>query len=134
MYRSREWIFERIRRDRRLDPMVSQRTLAQRYRVSCKTVVKTLNHPVPTVRKPPLGSLDLDTKGAKLLFQIFTEREERKATAVATNSPFNEWEAINEPRLCAAIADRITFRCTFIQTGTESHRLQATEAEHHTAR
>ncbi|MFJ9612425.1 hypothetical protein [Streptomyces noursei] len=111
MYRSREWVFERIRRDRRLDPMVSQRTLAQRYRASCKTVVKTLNHPAPPVRKPPLGCLDLDTKGAKLLFQI-----------------------VNEPRRCAAIADRITFRCTFLQTGTESYRPQATEAEHHTAR
>lgn len=28
------------------------------------------------------GDLNLDRKGAKLLFQIFTEREERKATAV----------------------------------------------------
>jgi hypothetical protein len=53
VYRSREWISERIRRDRRLDPMVSQRTLAQRYRVSRKTVVKALSHPVPPVRKPP---------------------------------------------------------------------------------
>jgi hypothetical protein len=71
-------------------------------------------------------------RAAKLLFQIFTEREERKATAVATNSPFNEWDTIfNEPRLCAAIADRITFRCTLIQTGTESYRFQATEAERH---
>ncbi|MFF8919052.1 ATP-binding protein [Streptomyces sp. NPDC015032] len=76
------------------------------------------------------GYLNLDKKGAKLLFQIFTEREERKATAVATNSPFNEWDTIfNEPRLCAAIADRITFRCTLIQTGTDSYRFQATEAE-----
>ncbi|WP_425585591.1 ATP-binding protein [Streptomyces lunalinharesii] len=57
--------------------------------------------------------------------------EERKATAVATNSPSNEWDTIfNEPRLCAAIADRITFRCTLIQTGTESYRYQATAAEH----
>jgi DNA replication protein DnaC len=76
------------------------------------------------------GYLDLDKKGAKLLFQIFTEREERKATSVGTNSPFNEWDSIfNEPRLCAAIADRITFRCTLIQTGTESYRFQATETE-----
>jgi DNA replication protein DnaC len=36
------------------------------------------------------GYLNLDRKGAKLLFQIFTEREERKATAVATNSPFTK--------------------------------------------
>ncbi|MFD7480681.1 ATP-binding protein [Streptomyces sp. NPDC059837] len=75
------------------------------------------------------GYLDLDKEGAKLLFQIFTEREERKATAVTTNSP-NEWDSIfNEPRLCAAIADRITFRCTLIQTGTDSYRFQATEDE-----
>ncbi|MFD4376615.1 IS21-like element helper ATPase IstB [Streptomyces sp. NPDC058486] len=76
------------------------------------------------------GHLDLDKKGAKLLFQFFTEREERKATAVATNSPFNEWDSIfNEPRLCASIADRIAFRCTLIQTSTEPYRFQATEAE-----
>ncbi|MFG2490854.1 ATP-binding protein [Streptomyces caniferus] len=55
------------------------------------------------------------------------EREERKATAVATNSPFAEWDKIfGDPRLCAAIADRITFRCMLIQTGTESDRFQAT--------
>ncbi|MFI1660427.1 IS21-like element helper ATPase IstB [Streptomyces sp. NPDC020472] len=74
------------------------------------------------------GYLNLDRKGAKLLFQIFTEREERKATAVATNSPFTEWDkTFGDARLCAAIADRITFRCTLIQTGTESYRLQATQ-------
>ncbi|MFI6357573.1 ATP-binding protein [Streptomyces sp. NPDC050743] len=56
-----------------------------------------------------------------------------RSGAVATNSPFNEWEAIfNEPRLCAAIADRITFRCTLIQTGTDFYRFQATEAERST--
>ncbi|MEU2074519.1 IS21-like element helper ATPase IstB [Streptomyces sp. NPDC013489] len=74
------------------------------------------------------GYLNLDRKGAKLLFQIFTEREERKATAVATNSPFTEWDkTFGDARLCAAIADRITFRCTLIQTGTESYRLQTTQ-------
>lgn len=76
------------------------------------------------------GYLNLDKKGAKLLFQIFTEREECKATAVATNSPFAEWDkTFGDPRLCAAIADRITFRCTLIQTGTESYRFRITEAE-----
>lgn len=57
-------------------------------------------------------------------------REECKATAVATNSPFTEWDKIfADPRLCGAIADRITFRCTLIQTGAESYRYQATEAD-----
>jgi DNA replication protein DnaC len=78
------------------------------------------------------GYLNLDKKGAKLLFQIFTEREECKATAVAPNSPFapDEWDkTFGDPRLCAVIADRITFRCTLIQTGTDSYRYQATQNE-----
>ncbi|MGW7309742.1 IS21-like element helper ATPase IstB [Streptomyces sp. NPDC054835] len=74
------------------------------------------------------GYLGLDRKGAKLLFQIFIEREERKATAVARNSPFTEWDrTFGDARPCAALSDRITFRCTLIQTGTESYRYQATQ-------
>ncbi|MEU9480483.1 ATP-binding protein [Streptomyces sp. NPDC048191] len=74
------------------------------------------------------GYLHLDRKEAKLLFQILTEREERKTTAVATNSPFTEWDkAFGDARLCAAIADKVTFRCTPIQTGTESYRFQTTQ-------
>ncbi|WP_432175626.1 ATP-binding protein [Streptomyces sp. Tue6028] len=81
-------------------------------------------------RRHRIGYVDLDKKGAKPLFQIFTEREERKATAVAVNSPFNEWDSIfKEPRPRAAIADRITFRCTLIQTGTDSCRFQTTQDE-----
>ncbi|MFI9076797.1 IS21-like element helper ATPase IstB [Streptomyces sioyaensis] len=81
------------------------------------------------------GYLNLDKKGAKLLFQIFTEREERKATAVASNAPFGEWDkTFTDPRLCSAIADRLTFKCTLLQTGTDSYRLQTTEAEHRAAR
>lgn len=53
MYRSREWIFERIRRDRRLDPAVSGRVLAERYKVSRNTVAKALVCPVPAKRKKP---------------------------------------------------------------------------------
>ncbi|WP_202918282.1 IS21-like element helper ATPase IstB [Streptomyces cavernae] len=76
------------------------------------------------------GYLTLDKKGAKLLFQIFTEREERKATAVASNAPFGEWDkTFTDPRLCAAVADRLTFKCTLIETGTDSYRLATTEAE-----
>ncbi|MFF7250753.1 IS21-like element helper ATPase IstB [Embleya sp. NPDC008237] len=77
------------------------------------------------------GYLNLDKKGAKLLFQIFTEREERKSTAVASNAPFTEWDqTFTDPRLCAAIADRLTFLAIVVQTGSESYRLRATEAEH----
>lgn len=81
------------------------------------------------------GYLNLDKKGAKLLFQIFTEREERKATAVASNAPFSEWgKTFTDPRLCAAIADRLTFKSTLIQTGTDSYRLKTTETEQQATR
>ncbi|MFI9076798.1 IS21 family transposase [Streptomyces sioyaensis] len=53
MYRSREWLFERIRRDRRLDPGVSGRALALRYKVSRNTVAEALRAPVPRRRKKP---------------------------------------------------------------------------------
>ncbi|MFE7113385.1 hypothetical protein ACFU98_44630 [Streptomyces sp. NPDC057575] len=38
-------------------------------------------------------------------------------------------QAFGDRRLCAAIAGRVTFRCTLIQTGTESYRFQSTEVD-----
>lgn len=38
-----------------------------------------------------LGYLHLDPRGAELLFQVLTEREERASVAVASNAPFSEW-------------------------------------------
>lgn len=73
------------------------------------------------------GYLDLDKAGAKLLFQIFTDREERRAIAVASNAPFSEWNrTFTDPRLCAAIVDRLTYNAHIIETGTESFRLLTT--------
>lgn len=74
-----------------------------------------------------LGYLHLDPRGAELLFQVITEREERAAIAVATNAPFSEWAAtFTDPRLCAAIIDRLTFNALIIETGTDSYRLRTT--------
>lgn len=50
------------------------------------------------------------------------------------NPPFAEWDkTFGDRRLCAAFADRITFRCTLIQTSTESYRFQSTEADRQAA-
>jgi transposase len=48
-------LFERIRRDRRVDPSVSQRELARRHGVSRKTVVAALSSALPPPRKPVTG-------------------------------------------------------------------------------
>ncbi len=68
-----------------------------------------------------LGYVKLDRHGAELLFQIFTEREERHAIAIASNRPFTEWDqTFTDKRLCQAIVDRLTFEAHIIETGTQS--------------
>jgi DNA replication protein DnaC len=62
-----------------------------------------------------------------LLFQVCTEREEKASVAIATNESFSGWtKTYIEPRLCAAMVDRLTFHGTAIETGTDSYRLQRT--------
>jgi DNA replication protein DnaC len=72
--------------------------------------------------------VQLDARGAELLFQIVTEREERASVATASNLPFSEWgQIIPDPRLVAAIIDRLTFNAHIIETGTDSYRLRTTK-------
>jgi DNA replication protein DnaC len=74
-----------------------------------------------------LGYVQLDTRGAELLFQILTEREEKASIATASNLPFSEWgKIITDPRLVAAIVDRVTFHAHIIETGSDSYRLKST--------
>ena len=74
-----------------------------------------------------LGYLHLDPRGAELLFQVITEREERASIAIATNAPFSEWgQTFTDPRLAAAIVDRLTFNAHIIETGHDSYRLRTT--------
>lgn len=76
-----------------------------------------------------LGYLELDRRGAEMLFQVLTEREEKNSIAIASNEAFTGWsKTFTDPRLCAAIVDRLTFNATLIETGTESYRLARAEA------
>jgi DNA replication protein DnaC len=76
-----------------------------------------------------LGYVQLDGRGSELLFQILTEREEKASVAVASNLPFSEWGTIiPDPRLVAAIVDRVTFNAHIIETGADSYRLRTTKA------
>ncbi|WSC58656.1 IS21-like element helper ATPase IstB [Streptomyces sp. NBC_01761] len=76
-----------------------------------------------------LGYMELDRRGAELLFQVLTEREEKNSVAIASNESFGGWtKTFTDPRLCAAIVDRLTFGGNIIETGTDSYRLAATRA------
>ena len=75
-----------------------------------------------------LGYVQLDSRGAELLFQIITEREERASIAIGTNLPFSEWGTVfPDPRLVAAIVNRVTFNAHILETGTHSYRLAASK-------
>ena len=75
-----------------------------------------------------LGYVRIDPRGAELLFQIITEREERASIAIGTNLPFSEWGTVfPDPRLVAAIVDRVTFNAHILETGTQSYRLRTSK-------
>lgn len=72
--RSRVELFEAIRRDARVDPLCVDE----------------------------LGYMALDRRGAELLFQVLTEREEKNSVAIASNESFSGWtKTFTDPRLCA---------------------------------
>jgi DNA replication protein DnaC len=74
------------------------------------------------------GYLSLDPRGAELLFQVLTEREERASVAVATNSTFSELgKVFTDARLAGAVVDRLTFNALIVETGTESFRLRSSK-------
>ncbi|MEU9214797.1 ATP-binding protein, partial [Streptomyces sp. NPDC048415] len=80
-------------------------------------------HGVPS----PTQHRELDRRGAELLFQVLTEREEKNSVAIASNESFSGWtKTFTGPRLCGAIVDRLTFGSNIIETGTDSYRLAQT--------
>jgi len=79
-----------------------------------------------------VGYVAIDPRGAELLFQIITEREERASIALASNLPFSEWGTVfPDPRLVAAIVDRVTFNAHILETGTQSYRLRTSRTPRH---
>lgn len=96
-----------------------------------KQLTKTINRygRVDLLVIDELGYMELDRRGAELLFQVLTEREEKNAIAIASNQSFSSWtDTFTDPRLCAAIVDRLTYNATIIETGTNSYRLAHTRA------
>ncbi|MFD1504023.1 ATP-binding protein, partial [Streptosporangium lutulentum] len=61
------------------------------------------------------------------------ERSQEPAEIPGTEqvrAPDGWTKTFTDPRLCAAIVDRLTFGGTIIETGTESYRLARTKAQH----
>jgi DNA replication protein DnaC len=53
----------------------------------------------------------------------------KASVAIASNESFSGWtKTFTDPRLCAAIVDRLTYGGNIIETGTDSYRLAQTRA------
>lgn len=72
-----------------------------------------------------LGYVPASQVGAELLFDVISTAYERSSVIVTTNSPFEEWkEMLGSERLTGATPDRLTHRCTTVETGRDSYRLR----------
>jgi DNA replication protein DnaC len=72
-----------------------------------------------------LGYLALDENGVKLLFNVFSNRYERKSTLVTTNLPLEEWDTVfKDPAMTVALVDRLTHHCHLVQMNGDSYRFK----------
>ena len=71
-----------------------------------------------------LGFVPLTKTGAELLFEIFSQRHERRSTLVTSNLPFDEWtEVFGSQRLTGALLDRLTHHVHLLTCSGDSYRL-----------
>lgn len=74
-----------------------------------------------------LGYVPFSKEGADLIFQVLTERHERKPVIITTNLGFGDWtQVFGDPTLTAALLDRITHKAHIINCSWESFRLRDT--------
>jgi DNA replication protein DnaC len=72
-----------------------------------------------------LGYVPASKAGAELLFDVISRAYERSSVVVTSNLPFEQWtEVLLSERLTGATLDRLTHRCTILETGGESYRLR----------
>jgi len=72
-----------------------------------------------------LGYLSFSRIGAELLFQVFTDRYERKSLLITSNLAFSDWgQVFQGERMTAALLDRLTHRCHIFEMNGESYRFR----------
>jgi DNA replication protein DnaC len=72
-----------------------------------------------------LGYVSFSRAAAELLFQVFTDRYERRSLLLTSNLPFSEWNQVFQgERMTAALLDRLTHRCSIFEMNGESYRFR----------
>ena len=83
-------------------------------------------HSVELLVIDELGFVPFDRTGGELLFNLVTERYERRSIVVTTNLPFAEWVTIfaGDEKLTTALLDRLAHHATVITTKGKSYRMR----------
>lgn len=72
-----------------------------------------------------LGYVPFSREGAQLLFEFFSDRYERRATALTTNLPFAQWpQVFGDETMTVALIDRLTHRSHVLLLNGDSYRLR----------
>src|SRR5215210_5157478 len=73
-----------------------------------------------------LGFVPFDRVGGELLFNLITDRYERRATVVTTNLAFAEWVTVfaGDEKLTTALLDHLAHHATVISTKGKSYRMR----------
>ena len=73
-----------------------------------------------------LGFVPFERAGGELLFNLITDRYERRATVVTTNLAFAEWVTVfaGDEKLTTALLDRLAHHATVITTKGKSYRMR----------
>lgn len=69
-----------------------------------------------------------DQSETSALFELISERYERKSLAITANTPFSQWgEVFVEPAMTLAAIDRLVHHSTILEMNVESYRRRAAQ-------
>ena len=70
-----------------------------------------------------------DQSETSVLFELISERYERKSLAITANTPFSQWgEVFVEPAMTLAAVDRLVHHSTILEMNVESYRRRAAQS------